>query len=281
MKLQGRLPSRGGEELLTLNGVVAGYGSVDVVKDISFGLRSRKTLAVVGESGSGKSSLVRAITGLLVPRQGSIKFAGQRLKSRLQDRDLETRRAIQLIYQNPDVALNPRQKISKILSRPLKLYFAMRGKALRMRLEELLDQMELDVSFLHRLPGELSGGQKQRICIARALAASPKIIICDEVTSALDPLVADGIVKLLMRIQQQTEVAYIVITHDIALVRAVADEILVMKDGQSVEAGEATEVLLKPAQLYTQTLIESVPKMETNWLENLTLARRAVQFTGV
>ncbi|SET63954.1 peptide/nickel transport system ATP-binding protein [Pseudomonas sp. NFR09] len=262
-----------GEKLLSVNRITAGYGELDVVKDVSFDLSAGQTLAIVGESGSGKSSMARVITGLLAPRLGTIDFNQDKMSATLQGRTLKLRKDLQLIYQSPDVALNPRQTIEKILSRPLQLYFNLRGTELRDRVIALLEQMELNSSFLNRLPGELSGGQKQRVCIARALAASPKLIICDEVTSALDPLVADSIVKLLMKIQRETHVAYIFITHDIALVRAVADQVIVMSNGICVEKGDATSILDSPINTYTKTLIESVPKMELDWLKNLQLSR--------
>jgi len=257
--------------------ITAGYGTLDVNQDVSFSLKARSTLAVVGESGSGKSSLARVITGLLAPRQGSSNYNAEPLPPRLTDRPLETRRHIQLIYQNPDVALNPRQTVGRILSRPLQLYFGLKGAALRVRVDQLLDQIELPGSFKARLPGELSGGQKQRLCIARALAAEPGVVICDEVTSALDPLVADGIVRLLMRLQRETHVAYIVITHDIALVRAVADDVLVMKEGRCVEYGPAAGLLASPADPYTRALIDAVPKLQMGWLDGVTAARTAVR----
>jgi peptide/nickel transport system ATP-binding protein len=255
--------------ILSVTGVSAGYSKADVVRDISFGLAAGRTLAVVGESGSGKSSLGRCILGLLPPRSGTIEFLARGLPKRLAERDLSTRQHLQLIYQNPDIALNPRQTIGRILARPLRLYLGLSGVALRVRLQELLDQMELPASSLERLPAELSGGQKQRVCIARALAANPKAIICDEVTSALDPLVADGIVKLLVAIQRQTQVSYIVITHDLQLVPAIADDMLVMEHGRSVELGKVGDILSAPRARYTRTLIESVPKMRIGWLHEL------------
>lgn len=274
VKMANRLASNTpGEKLLSVSRLTAGYGAIDVVKDVSFNLSTGETLAIVGESGSGKSSMARVITGLLSPRHGAIEFSKENMPLSLKGRSLTLRKDLQLIYQSPDVALNPRQTIEKILSRPLKLYFNLRGAELKARVVALLEQMELDSSFLQRLPGELSGGQKQRICIARALAAAPKLIICDEVTSALDPLVADSIVKLLMKIQRDTGVAYIFITHDIALVRAVADQVLVMSNGTCVEKGDASSVLDSPKDPYTKTLIESVPKMELDWLKNLQLTR--------
>ena len=265
------------EPVLEGRSITAGYSTLDVNQDVSFSLKAQSTLAVVGESGSGKSSLARVITGLLAPRRGTLLYNSKVLPARLKDRSLETRRHIQLIYQNPDVALNPRQTVGKILSRPLQLYFGLRGAALWTKVDQLLEQIELAPSFKARLPGELSGGQKQRLCIARALAAEPSVIICDEVTSALDPLVADGIVKLLMRLQRETKVAYIVITHDIGLVHAVADDVLVMKEGRGVEYGPAASLLAKPANPYTRALIDAVPKLEMGWLDGLTSARVAAR----
>ncbi|WP_438397327.1 ABC transporter ATP-binding protein [Caballeronia sp. DA-9] len=274
VKLAKRLAAtEAGKILLEMNDISAGYGAKEVVSNLSFQLRAGSTVAIVGESGSGKSSTARVITGLLPARRGTIVYDGEPLSRHLKSREMATRREIQLIYQNPDVALNPRQTVWQILARPLQLYFKIKGAELRSRVITLLEQMELDATYLGRTPAELSGGQKQRVCIARALAASPKIIICDEVTSALDPLVADGIVKLLVRLQKQTHVSYLVITHDIALVHAVADEIIVMKDGECVEAGDALSVLTDPRHPYTQRLIESVPKMEIGWLDSLTTSR--------
>ena len=172
-----------------------------------------------------------------------------------------------MIYQMADVAMNPRHTVGTLIGRPLTFYFGLKGQARRQRVIELLDAIELGEAFMDRYPAELSGGQKQRVCIARALAAKPKLIICDEVTSALDPLVADGILKLLLRLQAQENVAYLFITHDLATVKAIADSIAVMHQGRVVRDGERDTVLSPPFDEYTQTLLASVPQMKLGWLE--------------
>jgi len=235
---------------------------------VSFEIPRGSTVAVVGESGSGKSTVARVITGLLPPRLGSISLNGLVLPPRLAQRTREHKRAIQMIYQMADTALNPRQTIRQILSRPLQFYLGLSGKAREERLRELMDQIELPAEkFLERLPGELSGGQKQRIGIARALAADPEFIICDEVTSALDQLVAEGILRLLSRVQDLTGVSYMFITHDIATVRAIADEVVVMKGGEVMDKGPRDLVLDPPRHPYAAQLLASVPQMDPGWLK--------------
>ncbi len=175
-----------------------------VLEEVSTKVEPGTTLAVVGESGSGKSTLARVITGLLPPLEGTIYFKGKPLSRALKERSKDELRELQMIYQMPDVALNPRQKVGDIIGRPLEFYFGKGKGERRDRVAELLGLIELPPAFAGRYPAELSGGQKQRVCLARALAAEPDLIICDEVTSALDPLVADGILKLLLRIQRDT-----------------------------------------------------------------------------
>ncbi|RQP06532.1 MAG: ABC transporter ATP-binding protein [Paracoccus sp. BP8] len=252
---------------ISIREVTAGYSSLDVLSEVSFDIPRGATVAVVGESGSGKSTTARAITGLLPPRAGSIALNGTPLPPRLAQRRLEQKRAVQMIYQMADTALNPRQTIRQILSRPLQFYLGLTGRARETRLHELMEQIELEPArFLDRLPGELSGGQKQRIGIARALAADPEFIICDEVTSALDQLVAEGILRLLSKVQDETGVSYMFITHDIATVRAIADEVVVMKGGRVVDKGLRSEVLDPPRHAYTRELLASVPQMDPDWL---------------
>lgn len=246
-----------------------------MLHDVSLKLYRGQTLAVIGESGSGKSSTARLITGLLPPTYGEVLYDGQPLPADFRQRSKEQLRRIQMIYQIPDTALNPRQRIVDIIGRPLTFYLGLKGKAMRARVAELLEMIELDpATFMERQPRELSGGQKQRICIARALAADPQLIICDEVTSALDQLVAEGVLKLLNRIQQQLGVAYLFITHDVATVRAIADEVLVMQRGRVVDHGSRSAIFTPPHQDYTGLLFSSEPQMDPDWLDRL-LASRA------
>jgi len=256
--------------VLKVENVSASYtGGELVLRDIDLSVKRALTIALVGESGSGKSTLARVITGLLPPVEGRILFKGEALAGALAARRKESMRQLQMIYQMPDTALNPRQKIRKIIGRPLQFYFEMGAKAQEKRVLELLDQIELPASYINRYPTELSGGEKQRICIARALAAEPELIICDEVTSALDQLVAEGILKLLQDLQNALKVSYLFITHDLATVKAIADEIVVMFQGRVVEKGNKKDVLSPPHHAYTERLLASVPEMDPDWLDNL------------
>ncbi|RWL76824.1 MAG: ABC transporter ATP-binding protein [Mesorhizobium sp.] len=262
------------DHLLTIDNVTAAYaGRVKVLVDVSIKVPRGRTVALVGESGSGKSTLARVVTGLLPAISGSISFDGQPLPLSLKQRPKDLLRRIQMIYQSPDSALNPRQTVEDIIARPLEFYLGLKGEQRDRRIGELMHMIEMDESFLDRLPGELSGGQKQRICIARAVAANPDLIICDEVTSALDQIVQEEILKLLMRLQRELGVSYIFITHDISIVRAIADKVVVMHQGKVVEQGSKTEVLTTPHAAYTELLLSSVPEMDPDWLTQL-LARR-------
>ncbi|MBO6539487.1 MAG: ABC transporter ATP-binding protein [Rhizobiaceae bacterium] len=265
-----------GQPVLSVKNVTAAYGGgpIDVLKDVSVDIHPGQTLAVVGESGSGKSTLARAITGLLPPKQGSVEFAGRMLPGRLAERTRDDLRELQMIYQMADVAMNPRQTVGTIIGRPLEFYFGIRGKERDQRVDELLEKIEMGHGFKDRYPAELSGGQKQRVCIARALAAKPSLIICDEVTSALDPLVANGILRLLLELQAEEDVAYLFITHDLATVKSIADSIAVMYQGSVVRYGSKSKVLTPPFDDYTDLLLSSVPEMEIGWLEKAISSRR-------
>ncbi|MFP3382493.1 MULTISPECIES: ABC transporter ATP-binding protein [Tritonibacter] len=269
------------EPVLSARNVTARYSGTkfDVLHNVNVDLYPGQTLAVVGESGSGKSTLARVITGLLPPREGDIQFAGRTLSPDFKNRTREDLRELQMIYQMADVAMNPRQTVGTIIGRPLEFYFGLRGAEKRKRIQELLDEIELGDGFIDRYPAELSGGQKQRVCIARALAAKPKVIICDEVTSALDPLVADGILKLLLNLQKIEDVAYLFITHDLATVKAISDNIAVMYKGKVQRYGGKTEVLSPPFDDYTDLLLSSVPEMKLGWLEEV-IANRKMESAG-
>ncbi len=262
-------PRSGGPPLLEVRHVDAAYGAVPVLFDVSVCLEAGRTVAVVGESGSGKSTLARVITGLLPPRKGEVRLDGRPLPPSLKERAKDQLRRIQLVYQMPDVALNPRQKVEEIVGRVLTFYFGTNGAERRREVERLLEEVELPAGFADRYPAELSGGQKQRVCIARALAARPEVIICDEVTSALDVQVADAVLRLLLRLQEETGVAYLFITHDLATVKAIADDIVVMLEGRVVEQGPKSEILSPPHHPYTDLLLSSVPEMEVGWLDRV------------
>ena len=261
--------------VISLQNVTAAYGKNDpVVRNVSFDIHAGRTVAVVGESGSGKSTAARCITGLLPPLSGSISFNGTPLPADYRNRSNDQLRQIQMIYQMADTALNPRRKIGEIIGRPVEFYLGLKGQEKRRHVEELLAQIELEPSeFIDRYPAEISGGQKQRVGIARALAAKPKFVICDEVTSALDQLVAEGILRLLTDLQDKMHLSFMLITHDLSTVRAIADEVVVMKDGAVVEAGPKDDMFTPPHHAYTDLLLSSVPEMDPDWLDNLLSAR--------
>ncbi|MCH2076707.1 MAG: ABC transporter ATP-binding protein [Rhodobacteraceae bacterium] len=266
--------------VISVQNVTAAYGVVPVLHDVSFDIHQGRTVAVVGESGSGKSTTARCITGLLPPKQGHIEFDGKAMPLDYRKRSKDQLRQAQMIYQMADTALNPRKSIGEIIGRPVEFYMGLKGAEKRRRVDELLEQIELEPSqYYNRLPSELSGGQKQRIGIARALAAEPKFIICDEVTSALDQLVAEGILKLLAKLQDELKLSYMFITHDLATVRSIADEVVVMKDGEVVEQGPKNDMFQPPHHPYTDLLLSSVPEMDPDWLTNL-LNERGVDNIG-
>ena len=262
------------ESVMSLKGISASYGTSPVLFDVDIEVPRGSTVAVVGESGSGKSTAARVITGLLPQTAGSVVFNGAELPKSLADRSKEQKRQIQMIYQMADTAMNPRQTVRDIIGRPLEFYLGMRGGAKTNRVVELLEMIELNADFLERLPAELSGGQKQRICIARALAANPEFIICDEVTSALDQIVQEGILQLLLRLQEELGLTYLFITHDISTVKAISDQVVVMNQGRVVEQGGKSEVFKPPHPAYTELLLSSVPEMDPDWLTNLNAARQ-------
>ncbi len=263
-------PAPSGTPVLSVRNVTAGYGTVDILKDVSFDIYPRRTLAVVGESGSGKSTTARVITGLLPPRQGEVRMRGKLLPPSYRARSRDELRQCQMIYQMADTALNPKLRLRELIGRPAEMYLGLKGRALDTRIRDLLALIEMEPDrFIDRLPGELSGGQKQRIGIARALAAEPLLIICDEVTSALDQIVQEGILKLLDRLQSELGLAYMFITHDLATVKAIADDVVVMQQGRVVEQGPKARMFSPPHEPYTDLLLSSVPEMDPDWLTRL------------
>ncbi len=267
-------PPATGQPLVSVQGVTAGYGKVDILHDISFDIHAGRTVAVVGESGSGKSTAARVITGLLPPRAGQVQFEGVPLPPDYRSRSRAQLRQCQMIYQMADTALNPKLRLRELIGRPAQMYLGLSGRALDSRVRELLDLIELEPDkFIDRLPGELSGGQKQRIGIARALAAEPRLIICDEVTSALDQIVQEGILKLLDKLQREFRLAYMFITHDLATVRAIADEVVIMQQGRIVEQGPKADIFSPPHEPYSELLLSSVPEMDPDWLNRLLKTR--------
>lgn len=264
--------------LVKVENITAAYPKTiqPVLKDLNFEIHRGETVAIVGESGSGKSSAARVITGLLAPATGKVVFDGEHLHANYYRRTRRQLQKIQMIYQMPDTALNPRLRIRDIIGQPLSFYLHLKGSRKERRLNELMDMIDLDPGlYLDRLPGELSGGQKQRVCIARALAANPLFIICDEVTSALDQLVAEGILRLLDKLQRELNLAYMFITHDLATVRAIADRVIVMLKGEIVDTGSKQDVFSPPLHEYTELLLSSVPEMDPDWMDTIMTKRRA------
>ena len=266
--------------LLEVRNLTAAYGKTTVLHGVNVSVPVGRTVALVGESGSGKSTTARVISGLLRPQEGEVLWRGTPMPADFRKRSKAELRRIQMIYQMPDTALNPKQRVRETIGRPLAFYLEMGRAARDERVRELLSFVELEPDqYFDRLPGELSGGEKQRICIARAIAAEPELVICDEVTSALDQLVAEEVLKLLDRLQRELDLSYIFITHDIGTVRAIADDVVVMFDGRVVESGPKADIFVPPHHDYTDLLLASVPEMDPDWLDNL-LANRTLDAEG-
>ena len=219
-----------------------------------------ETLALVGESGSGKSTIARTIAGLLPPRAGRISFGQQDLASVVESRPAEMRRKIQIIFQNPDASLNPRHTVKQLLDVPLRLYFETNREGRLERSGSLLEEVRLTPRYLERYPGQMSGGEKQRVAVARAFAAEPDLVLCDEVTSALDVSVQAAVLELLAGLQADRGVAYLFISHDLAVVRAIADRVVVLYQGRMCEVGPVADIYAPPYHPYTETLLAAVPE---------------------
>ncbi|QRE72713.1 ABC transporter ATP-binding protein [Methylobacterium aquaticum] len=263
--------------LLEVRGIVAGYGKpgadglppIRILKDVSLSLARGRNLGIVGESGCGKSTLARVIAGILPAARGEIVLDGRTLAPDFRKRRREDLRDLQIVFQSADTALNPHQSIGEILGRPLAFYHGMGGRAREARIDQLLDMVRLPRALRHRRPAELSGGQKQRINLARALAADAKLILCDEITSALDTVVAAAIIELLKELQRELLLSYLFISHDIETVRAICDEVVVMYKGEKVEQLRPDVNDGRPTQPYSRLLFSSVPQLRTGWLDGL------------
>jgi peptide/nickel transport system ATP-binding protein len=270
-----------GKEVLSVKNVVGSYGTFTAVKNVSIDVCRGETVAVVGESGSGKSSLARVITGLLPRASGDIRFNGTELSPALKERNRDQLRRIQFIYQQPDVALNPRQTVGQIIGRPVEFYFGRPRGEVKDRVAQLLKQVGLPEDYAGRLSTALSGGQKQRVSIARALAAEPDLIVCDEPTSALDQLVGEEILKLLKGLQDELGLSYLFITHDLGIVRRIAHRTAVMLRGEIVQQGPTAEIFAPPFHPYTHKLLLSVPEMRTDWLPSILSERAKLSSVGM
>jgi peptide/nickel transport system ATP-binding protein len=259
---------------LEVKNLLAGYGrtqngapEITVLRDVNVAIERGHSVGVIGESGCGKSTLARVMAGLLPAAQGEVLLDGAALQPALQQRSRSELQKIQFVFQMADTALNPRQRIDKILGRPVEFYHGLKGEEKRRRVGELLQMVELPQEFAGRYPEELSGGQKQRINLARALAASPEVLLCDEVISALDSIVGANVIELLKRLRLQTGVSFVFISHDLSTVASFADQIVVLYAGRVVEQGPTNAVLSPPYHPYTRLLISSVPELRVGWLE--------------
>jgi len=263
------------ELLLDVRGLSAGYGPKNaqgqpaklILQDINFKLYRGQAIGVIGESGSGKTTLARAVAGLIEPCAGVVLFDNSELKPALAQRGREELRRIQIVFQMADTALNPAQTIERILARPLQFYKGLSGAALQKRIGELLDLVRLPRTVARRLPGGLSGGQKQRVNLARALAADPDLILCDEVTSALDTVVGAAVLDLMADLRRDLGVSYLFISHDLHTVRAVCDEILVMQHGRQLAQVARADFDRGPHHPYYELLARSVPELRQGWLD--------------
>ena len=264
--------------VLQAEGLVAGYGPVGaggdpaftVLKDIGFTLHKGQNLGVIGESGSGKSSLTRVVAGLLAPARGAVRFRGEKLAPVAASRTRQQLRDIQIVFQSADTALNPSHTVGQTLNRVLSFYHGMGADSRRKRTAELLDLVQLPAAAAGRLPSELSGGQKQRVNLARALAAEPAVILCDEVTSALDTVVGAAILDLLRELGRDLDLSLVFISHDLSVVRSLCDEVIVLYAGQQVEQ-TAVETLAQNnvRHPYTDLLLASVPELRVDWLQDV------------
>ena len=249
-------------------GIVDGEPVATILRDVSVKVENGHVVGVIGESGCGKSTMARVMAGLLPQAKGHVRLEGKELEGSLNDRKLDQLQKVQFVFQMADTALNPKQVIGDIIGRPLEFYHGIKGKKKHAKVAEILEMVELPAEFASRYPMELSGGQKQRINMARSLAANPEVMLCDEVTSALDSIVGANVIKLLTALRDKTGVSFVFISHDLSTVGSFADEIVVLYAGRVVEQGPTDEVLSPPYHPYTRLLISSVPELRIGWLED-------------
>ena len=269
-------------------GIVDGEPAITILRDINVKVGHAEVIGVIGESGCGKSTLARVMAGLLPQARGEVKLNGDILEGSLDDRKLSELQKVQFVYQMADTALNSKQHINTIIGRPLEFYHGITGKENRNKVREILEMVELPPEFADRFPSELSGGQKQRVNLARSLASNPDVMLCDEVTSALDSIVGSNVIKLLRGLREKTGVSFVFISHDLSTVASFADKIVVLYAGRVVEQGPTDSVLTPPFHPYTRLLISSVPELRIGWLEDTMQKRemavgiaRGVEITAV
>ncbi|MFL6666014.1 MAG: ABC transporter ATP-binding protein [Burkholderia ambifaria] len=264
--------------LLDVRGAIAGYGGRTakgwpakvILHEVDLRIGRGQTVGVIGESGSGKTTLAKVIAGLVPATGGAILLDGEPLALDIGKRSKEQHRRVQIVFQNADTALNPVHTVERTLARPLAFYHGIKGARARQRVAELLELVRLPPAVASRRTGELSGGQKQRVNLARALAAEPDLILCDEVTSALDTVVGAAIIELLRDLQAKLGVSYVFITHDIAKVRAISDDIVVLYAGRRVETGSRDALCAPPYHPYSHLLVSSAPELRAGWLDDAT-----------
>ncbi len=250
------------DALVTVREVDAWYGILHVLHGVELVIRPRECLALVGESGSGKTTLARCIAGLHTAYSGAIAYRGQPLLPGSRARTADERRQIQYVFQSPYNSLNPRKTISQIVGQPLKLFFDSRADDAHRRVTDALDRVQLSTTCLDRYPHQLSGGERQRVAIARALIAEPQLLVCDEVTSALDVSVQAAIIDVLAELQRELDIGLLFVTHNLALIRTLSQEVVVMSEGRIVERGLVDRVLDDPQADYTKKLLSDTPSLE-------------------
>jgi peptide/nickel transport system ATP-binding protein len=255
-------PDRKRDVILSVEGLNVFYGRKQVVHEVSFDLAKGEVVALVGESGSGKTTISRAVGGLHKDWTGTIAFEGRELARSARKRSAEDRRRIQYIFQNPYLSLNPRLTIEQIVRRPMELFGIARGKEATDRVVDLMEQVALGSGMLRYQASRLSGGERQRVAIARALAAEPDVMICDEITSALDVSVQGSIVALLEGLRQERGISMLFVTHNLALVRSIAASVQILQEGRLVEAGPVVRVMETPREEYTRTLLANSPRID-------------------